>query len=70
MISKGFGFVSFFANEEASSFCIQPKTDLAVTTVTNPELSGGQNPPQNKYCHKCESAVIRCLSALVQATRS
>jgi len=31
MISKGFGFVAFFASEEASSVCIQSKTDLAVT---------------------------------------
>jgi len=29
MISKGFGVVAFFVSEEASSFCIQPKTDLA-----------------------------------------
>lgn len=38
------GFVAFFASEEASSACIQPKTDLAVTIVTNPELSGCQIP--------------------------
>jgi len=31
MISKGFAFVAFFANEEAITICIQPKTDLAVT---------------------------------------
>jgi len=30
MISKAFAFVAFFASEEASSVCIQPKTDLAV----------------------------------------
>jgi hypothetical protein len=35
------GFVAFFAREEASSACIQPKTDLGVTIVTNPEMSGG-----------------------------
>jgi hypothetical protein len=44
MISKGFSFVAFFASEEASSFCIQLKTDLAVMTVINPEFSGGQKP--------------------------
>jgi hypothetical protein len=38
MISKGFGFVAFFASEEASSACIQPKTDLAVT-IQSPTLS-------------------------------
>jgi hypothetical protein len=37
-ISKVFGFVAFFASEEASSFCIQPKTDLAVT-IQSPTLS-------------------------------
>jgi hypothetical protein len=45
------GFVAFFASEEASSACIQPKTDLAVTIITNPDLSGGQNLSQNKHCH-------------------
>jgi hypothetical protein len=34
------GFVAFFASEEASSAYIEPKTDLGVTIVTNPELSG------------------------------
>jgi hypothetical protein len=38
MISKGFGFVTFFASEEVSSVCIQSKTDLAVTIET-PTLS-------------------------------
>ena len=36
MISKGFAFVAFFANEEASSVCIQLKTDLAVTIESQP----------------------------------
>jgi len=62
--------VAFFAIEEASSACIQTKSDLGVTIVTNPELSGGQNPSQNKHCHKSEGAVIRSMSALVKATRS
>jgi len=30
MISKAFAFVAFLASGEASSVCIQPKTDLAV----------------------------------------
>jgi len=70
-ISKGFGFVAFFASEEVSSLCIQPKTDLAVT-IQSPTLNWveAKNPPQNKYCHKSESAVIRCMSALVKATHS
>jgi hypothetical protein len=62
--------VAFFLSEEASSAFIQPKTDLAVTIVTNPELSGTQNPLQNKHYHKSEGAVIHCMSALVKATRS
>jgi hypothetical protein len=36
-------FMAFFPSEEASTACIQPKTDLGVTIVTNPELSGGLN---------------------------
>ena len=36
MISKGFAFVAFFASEETSSICIQPKTDLAVTISRQP----------------------------------
>jgi len=60
--------VAFFASEEASSTCIQLKNDLAMTIVTNPELSGGQNSSQNKQCHKSEGAVIRSMSALVKAT--
>jgi len=70
MYSKGFGFVAFFASEEASYICIQAKTDLAVAIVTNPELSGGQKPSTKKYCHKSEGAIIHCMSALVKATRS
>jgi hypothetical protein len=71
MISKGFGFVAFFVSEEASSFCIQPKTDLAVT-IQSTTLSWmeAKNPPQNKYCHKSQSAFIRCMSALVKVTHS
>jgi len=36
MISKGFAFVAFFSNEEASSVCIQPKNDLAATIQSQP----------------------------------
>jgi len=71
MISKGFAFVAFFASEEASSVCIQPKNDLAVA-IQSPILSWveAKNPPQNKYCRESESAIIRCMSALVKATPS
>jgi len=31
------------------------KADLAVRVVTNPELSAGAVPLQDKYCHKTES---------------
>ena len=71
IISKGFGFVAFFASEETGSFCIHPKTDLVVT-IQSTTLSWmeAKNPPQNKYCHKSQSAVIRCMSALVKVTLS
>ena len=34
-------------------------------TVTNPELSEGRIPLQDKDCHKIESAIIHCVSAPV-----
>jgi len=62
------GFVAFFTREEAISACIQPKIDLAVTIVSNRDLSGDPNPSQNSYYS--EGAVIRSMSALFKATRS
>ena len=43
------GCVSLFATAESSSAFIQPKADLSVTIVTNPEVSAGQNPSRNTH---------------------